>query len=232
MDCVTILAQAVETAGETPQPPEVAEEVFVPIDLIWEHITSLGLLEALTFISFGIVCLFYGWRVFKILVTMSFGLIGLFAGLQINKLLVGGNGLWLGIIFMVLCAFLSVPLMRWAVCILGAAAGGILTGGVWYACGLPEKYILAGVLIGLIAGGMISFIIFRIAVMLFSSLGGSALIVVGVLALLYLYPQTTEQVEELVFAKKWFLPAALLIPTAVGIILQSKFVKGSKNWSV
>jgi len=231
MDYVTILAQAVETATETAQPPEAAEAI-VPIDLIWEHITSLNSLEALTFIAFGAVCLLYGWRVFKILVTISFGLIGLVVGLQINKLLVGGNGIWLGIIFMAIFACLSVPLMRWAVCILGAVAGGILTGSIWYACCLPEKYIWAGALIGLIAGGMISFIVFKVSVMLFSSLGGSALMVVGVLAILYLYADTGKQLEELVFTKKWFLPVALYIPTAVGIILQNKFVKDSKDWSV
>ena len=67
---------------------------------------------------------------------------------------------------------------------------------------------------------MISFIIFKIAVMLFSSLGGSALVVTGVLALLYLYPQTSEKVEELVFAHRWFLPVLLIVPTGIGLILQ------------
>ena len=60
MNCTVILAQAVETAGQT----QAAEEAVVPIETIWQYITSLNLLEALTFISFGVVCLFYGWRVF------------------------------------------------------------------------------------------------------------------------------------------------------------------------
>lgn len=227
MYCFTILAQAFGNAAEAPQ-----AEGLVPIDFIWEQIIALNLVEALTFICFGVVCLLYGWRIFKILATISFALFGLFAGIQLNKLLIGGNQIWLGIIFMAIFAFLSVPLIRWAVCILGALAGGILTGGIWFACNLPEQYIWAGALIGVIAGGMISFIVFRIAVMLFSSLGGSTLILVGILALLYIYPQTTEQVEELVFTKNWFLPAALLVPTAAGIFLQNKFAKGAKNWRV
>jgi hypothetical protein len=222
----TILAQAFEIATEAPE----AAEGLVPIDFIWEQIIALNLVEALTFICFGVVCLLYGWRIFKVLATISFALFGLFAGVQINKLLVGGNEIWLGIIFMAIFAFVSVPLIRWAVCILGALAGGILTGGIWFACNLPEQYIWAGALIGLIAGGMISFIIFGIAVMLFSSLGGSTLMLMGILALLYTYPQTTEQVEELVLTKSWFLPAALLVPTAAGIFLQNKFAKGAKDW--
>jgi hypothetical protein len=133
---------------------------------------------------------------------------------------------------MVLLAVLSVPLMKWAVCLLGAAAGGILSSGIWYASGLPERYILAGALIGMVAGGMISFIVFKVAVILFSSLGGSCLIVVGSLALLYLYPQTSERVEEIIFTKKWFLPTILMAPTLIGVILQNKFVKDSKDWDM
>jgi hypothetical protein len=228
MDCVTILAQAVESAG-----PEAAEEAIVPIDLFWKQITSLGLLEALTFISFGAVCLIYGWRVFKMLVVISFGLFGLLLGITVSDKISGENTHIIGgLVGLGVMAVLSVPLMRWAVSILGAVAGGTVTSGIWYACGLTEKYIWAGALIGIIAGGMISFIIFKVAVILFSSLGGSGLIVTGTLALLYLYPQTTAKVEELVFTQKWFLPAALIAPTLVGVIVQNKFVKRSKEWDL
>ncbi len=227
MDCFSILAQTTQTQ------PEQAEGAIVPIDLIWQHVTSLNLLEALTFISFGAVCLFYGWRVFKVLVVISFALIGLRLGITLTSKLIGDNHqLFGGIVGLIILAALSVPLMRWAVSILGAVAGGILTSGLWYACHLPEQYIWAGGLVGVVAGGMISFIIFRIAVMLFSSLGGSGLVVTGILALLYIYPPTTEQVQELVFTQKWFLPIALLVPTALGVILQHRFIKGSKNWDI
>ncbi len=228
MDCVTILAQAVETASA-----QATEEAIVPIESFWAYITSLNLVEAITFMSFGVVCLFYGWRVFKILVVISFALLGLFLGISVTDKIVGLNSqFWGGLVGMVLLAVLSVPLMKWAVCLLGAVAGGILSSGIWYASGLTERYILAGALIGMVAGGMISFIIFKVAVILFSSLGGSCLIVVGALALLYLYPQTSERVEEIIFTKKWFLPTILMAPTLIGFVLQNKFVKDSKDWDM
>jgi hypothetical protein len=230
MDGITILAETVEKVSETPQLPE---EAVVPVDLMWGYITSLNLVEALTFISFGAVCLLYGWRVFKILVVISFALLGLFFGVAATDKISGENHRLLGgLVGLCLAGALSVPLMRWAVSVLGAIAGGIVTSGIWYACGLTETYIWAGALVGIVAGGMISFIIFRIAVMLFSSLAGSSLISVGMLALLYLYPETKEQVQELVFTEKWFLPVVLLAPTVVGLICQNKFVKGSQEWSV
>jgi len=232
MDSVTILAGAVESSSRTPEAAEAAEGAVVPIDVIWERIISLDLLEALTFISFGVVCLFYGWRVFKILVTICFALLGLLVGVWTNRLLIGGNVIWLAAITTVVFAFLSVPLMRWGVSILGAVAGGVLTSGAWLALELPEKYIWAGGLIGLIAGGMISFIIFKAAVMLFTSLGGSGLIVVGTLAILYNYMGASERLQLLVFDQKWFLPVVLVVPMAIGMLLQNKFIKGARDWNI
>ena len=228
MNYVTILAQAARTAT-----PQEAEEAIVPIDLFWNQITSLSLLEALTFISFGVVCLFYGWRVFRVLVVINFALLGMILGMAITEKIVGLNNQFAGgVVGMVILAVLSVPLMRWAVCLLGAVAGGILTSGIWYACGLTERYIWAGGLVGIVAGGMISFIIFKAAVILFSSLWGSGLVVIGSLALLYLYPKTSVKVEELVFSLKWFLPVVLSAPTAIGFVLQHKFLKTSKDYNL
>lgn len=230
MDWMTILAQAAESASEG---AEAAEGTIVPIDLFWKQITSLSMLEALTFVSFGTVCLLYGWRVFKVLVVISFGLIGMILGMAVTQRIVGlNNQLMGGLIGMGVLAVMSVPLMRWAVCVLGAVAGAILTSGIWYACGLNEQYIWAGGMVGLVAGGMISFIVFRVAVILFASLWGSGLMVVGTMALLYLYSGTKVQVETVVFTKKWFLPTLLTVMTFVGIIVQHKFVKGSKEWNL
>lgn len=227
MDYLVILAQAAEHTSR-----ENATIGPIPVGTFWKYVTELDLVSALTFISFGTVCLFYGWRVFKILVTISFALLGLLLGVWANKELIGGDVIWLGLISAVLFGVMSIPLMRWGVTLLGAAAGGILTGGAWLAIGLPERYVPAGALIGVVAGAMISFVVFKIAVMLFTSLGGSCLITVGVLFILYNYLGQAEKLENMVFDKKWFLPAMLLGPMALGIILQNKFIKGAKDWTV
>jgi hypothetical protein len=228
MDCVTILAQAVETASSGS-----AEEAVVPMESFWNYITTLNRAEAVTFISFGIVCLMYGWRVFKILVVICFALLGVFVGVSVTDKIVGlNNRLIGGLVGMGLLGILSIPLMRWAVSVLGAIAGGVLTSGIWYASGLPEKYIWAGALIGMVAGGMISFIVFKVAVILFSSLSGASLIVVGSLAILYMHPATSVRLEEILFTKKWFLPTLLMAPTLIGLVLQNKFVKDSKDWDM
>jgi len=209
-----------------------SQEGVVPLDVMWKYVSSLGLVEALTFISFGSVCLFYGWRVFKILVTICFGLLGLTLGIWANDQLIGGNVIWLSLICTIFFAVLSIPFMRLGVTLLGALSGGILTAGVWLAAGLPEQYLWAGGLVGFIAGGMMSFIVFKVAVILFTSLGGSTLTVVGILAILYgfILEGKSEQFEEFVFTNQWFLPAILLIPMGVGIFLQHRFSKTDQSW--
>jgi hypothetical protein len=225
MDTLFILAQA---SGKSAN--------VVPVDLIWEQITSLSWLQALIAVSFGAVYLFYGWRIFKVITVVCFGMLGLFAGMRVGETM--GSVLWGGIIGLAVLAVLSIPLMKWAVSILGAVAGGIITSGIWYACGLPQQFIWAGAIIGIIAGGMISFIVFKIAVMLFTSLSGAGLIIVGVLALLYRYElhqnpnEKADFVRSLVFNYDWFIPVILIFATFVGMLIQNRLVKGTSDWKL
>lgn len=225
------LIDILQTTLAAAQPAQSAQQSIVPLDEVWKHISTLDLVEALTFISFGVVCLFYGWRIFKILVTICFGLVGLAVGVYVNNQLVGGNVVWLAVFSVLVFAIFSIPLMRWGVTVLGALSGGILTAGLWLGLGLPQEYVWAGGLVGLIAGGMISFIVFKIAVILFTTLGGSTLMTVGILAVLYGYMVNQQQLEKLVLEQHWFLPAMILTPMAVGIFLQYRFVKGTQDWN-
>jgi hypothetical protein len=223
---VSILQTALATAEQAT--PEKVE----PFKTMWQQVSTLDLVEALMFISFGVVCLFYGWRIFKVLVTICFGLLGLALGVWANEQLIGGSVVWLALVFVVVFAIFSVPFMRWGVSLLGALSGGILTAGAWLAFGLPQDLLWAGGLIGLVAGGMISFIVFKIAVILFTSLGGSTLMVVGLLAVLYRYMMNAQKLEAFVFDYRWFLPALILGPMAVGMVLQYRFSKTSQDWSL
>ena len=212
-------------------PQKASQQPIIPMDQLWTHISSLGVVEALTFISFGAVCLFYGWRVFKILVTISFGLLGLTLGHWANMQLVQGHGVWLSLIAGVFFAALSVPFMRWGVTILGAISGAILVSGVWIAAGLQQDLIWMGAIFGFVAGGMASFHIFKIAVILFTGLGGSVLLAMGALAILYNeHVVENEQFKNFVLIHSWFLPVFLLAPLTVGMYLQYRSSRGAPEF--
>lgn len=202
-----------------------------PFDVLWEHVTTLDTVEALTFIAFGTVWLFYGWRIFKVLVTICFALLGTLLGIWANQQLIDGNSFWLGLIGAAVFATLSIPFMHWGVSLLGALSGAILAAGAWMAVGLPREYVWAGGLIGLIAGGMISFIVFKIAVILFTSFGGSVLLAVGALAVMCHHMMSQEQFKSFLLENKWFLPALVLAPMAIGAFLQNRFIKAAPDWN-
>lgn len=212
----------------------IKEKNYVPIDFIWEQIDNLSWLHALLAVSFGIVYLLYGWRIFKALAATCFAMLGLFAGMMVGREF--GQEMWGGVFGLILMTTLSIPLMKWCICILGALAGGTITGSLWYAFGLPQTYILAGAAIGLVAGGMISFIVFKAAVMLFTSLAGSVIMAVGVLSLLHSYedltlPPTTY-IFDMLHGHHWFLPLVILAPTFFGIIAQNRMIRKSPDWKL
>ena len=223
MDFPTILAAAAKTAQN-------GQQTTIDVNLFWQQILTLHLRESLTLIAFGAVCIFYGWRIFTILVAICAGAIGMLLGMEVGRRL--GSEVWGGVIGIVALAAVSVPLMKWAVSVLAAIAGGIITGGVWYACGFPQEYMWVGALVGAVAGGMISFIVFKVSVMLFTSLAGTAMVLTGVLALLHLYEPSSQGIEDLVLQHIWVVPVALIVPTLGFVFLQNKFVKGSSSWEV
>lgn len=202
---------------------------FVPVDFIWTQICNLTWLQAIIAISFGAVYLVYGCKIFKMLVVIAFAMLGLLLGIALGQRFGGEWHIWVGLALAIIFSVVSVPLMRWAVSLLGAFAGAVLTSALWYALNLPENnLIFAGALVGFVAGGMLSFIIFDAAVVLFTSMAGGSLVIMGLLSLLKLYPRTSDMVESWVFDYKWFLPAMLSITIVLGFLRQKKLFSSEK----
>ena len=202
------------------------------LDFVWQQATILTWLQAVIGISFGVIILMYGWKIYKTLTVIGFGLLGLHLGLlvgnYIQKPILGA------IAGCVLLVVLAIPLIRWAVAVLGAVAGGILAGGIWHTCNLPQEFVWAGALTGVVAGFMISFVVFKLSVMLFTSLSGTSLIVIGAFALVYRYetfanePPTTH-LNQLYYGNGWFLPLLLTAGTLLGILMQFRGGKGPQE---
>ncbi len=237
MDFLLFLAQTSKTPGQfdASQVDYGTRYVLQALDQIWQQATSLTWLQAVIAISFGIIPLMYGWRIYKVLAVISFGLLGLYLGMwvgaQFQHALLGS------VTGAAILTVLALPLMRWAVCVLGALSGGVITAGLWHACMLPEQFVWAGALVGIVGGGLISFVVFKLSVMLFTGLAGASLVIIGAFALVYRLetfvndPPTTH-LNELYYNHHWFLPLLLIIGTLIGVLLQLRFLKTSKDWSV
>jgi len=202
----------------------------LPIENIWQFVLKLSYLEALVFVAFGVIYLFYGWRVFKALVIINFAGIGMYSGILLGGKL--GSSLWGGIVGAFFLGIICWPFMKYSVSVLGAMAGAVLGGAFWRIIGLPEGLIWCGALTGLIAGGLLVFSSYKTSIMLFTSLQGSALVVVGILALLSDYPDLSERLSNVIFAHMFLLPTLLVVPTVSGIFFQQKLLKRENDWAM
>jgi hypothetical protein len=77
----------------------------------------------------------------------------------------------------------------------------------------------------------------KISVMLFTSLGGSLIVLLSILSLLHQYDKLVLKSEilytdKLIYTYQWFLPTALIVLTLVGMLLQNKFIKQSPKWEI
>ena len=215
---MNILAQAVSDGGSS-------RTMWMGIPTHWPQQTDLlnacqtmGPGAAVLLILAGIIYLLCGFYAFKILVTLNAALVGGYVGVVIGArsqaeivgLLVGAF----------VAASLTWPLMRYAVAVMGGIFGGLLGASIWLTCDLNPQFAWAGGAIGLVLFGMLSFILFKASIMMYTSLQGSVMLVFGVLALIYKYPTVATRLSESMAIKPFLLPIFVFIPALIGILYQ------------
>jgi len=190
---------------------------------------SMGMLQAILLLACGLVYLLYGWKVFKVLVVVNATLLGTIVGVQVGAMIKGGGGnmsLYCGIAGAVIFGALSWPLMKYAVSIMGGLAGSFLGYAIWnYGARMagveePGKYAWAGALIGLVALGLLAFIIFRVTVVTFTAFQGAMLTVAGILAIALKYDMPNANIRTAFTNNPHLLPLLILVPAVIGFAFQ------------
>jgi hypothetical protein len=166
----------------------------------------------------GIIYIGFGWYLYKALVTLNAALVGAYVGALIGQK-TGATvpGAMLGGFT---AAAITWPMMKWAVAVMGGIFGALLGASVWRACGLEGNLAWAGGGMGLIFFGLISFILFRGSVMMFTSLQGSVMLTFGILGLCYKYQDLAPKITDNMLMKPFILPACIFVPTIIGLIYQ------------
>jgi hypothetical protein len=167
---------------------------------------------------FGCVYLFYGFYLYKYLVMVNAGWIGGWIGYLLSRHT--GNTL----LAIVTCAFIAAavtwPTMKYSVAVMGGIFGALFGAAVWNSAGLEPRFAWAGALSGLIAFGMLSFIIFRGSIMMYNSLQGAVMMIFGLLGLLFKYQSVAPTVSSHIKVQPVILPMAILIAMILGIVYQ------------
>ncbi|HHH76683.1 MAG TPA: DUF4203 domain-containing protein [Phycisphaerae bacterium] len=192
-----------------------------------DGLTELHIVVGIIFAVAGVVYILYGWKVFKTLVILNAAILGAVAGSHLGALIQKPNMvIYMAVAGGLIFATLAWPTMKFAVSIMGALAGSVLGYGVWkyvvHALSKPEltQHAWAGALIGLVVLGMLAFILFRVAIIAWTSFQGSMMCVMGVLSLLLKYDYVADSINDALTSNIHLLPLLVAVPTGFGFIFQ------------
>lgn len=187
--------------------------------LTWCRQMTPGVAAALIIV--GIVYLLFGYQIFKAVVLINAAVVGAYIGAYLGQ--EGDAATIGGVICAVAAAAIAWPTMKYAVAIMGGLFGALLGASIWRGVNLDPNLIWAGALMGLAGFGMVSFIVFRGSVMMYTSLQGAFMMVFGILGLIYQYSDGAKQVSEHLKIQPVLLPAAIFIPALLGLIFQQHY---------
>ena len=184
--------------------------------LAWSYEMSAAV--ALLLVLLGVVYLLFGFHLFKPLVLLNAAFVGSLVGIYISQKT--GGPLPSGILGGFIGAAVTYPLMKWAVAVMGGLFGAILGLTLWRTFGLEAGFAWTGGLMGLIACGLLCFIVFKASIMTYTSLQGSVMLVFGILGLIYKYQGLAPRLTASLQVKPFLLPMIVFIATILGLIYQ------------
>jgi hypothetical protein len=184
--------------------------------LTWCRDMNAG--NAALLIMFGLVYLFYGFYLYKYLVLANAAWIGGWIGLYLGRH--SGEPALACVVGAFVAAAMSWPTMKYSVAVMGGIFGAVFGAAVWNSVNLDPHFAWAGALSGLIAFGMLSFIIFRGSIMMYKSLQGSVMLVFGLLGLLCKYQSVGPTLTHHMKVQPVLLPLAILVAMVLGFVYQ------------
>ena len=194
-----------------------------------QGIQKLGVVWGLVFVIVGLLCLFNGYRWYRV-TTIGLALVlGLFAGYILGEH-IGAPYVVAGCLG-ALCFAVAFPLLKYAVAALGGLAGAFIGANTWQALAVglnnltgpdtvPADAYWAGALAGLLFCGMLAFILFKLSVVLYTSVSGSTLAVIGSLALVMTIEPWQQAVASALTESPAVVPILVFVPAVIGLVLQ------------
>ncbi len=110
--------------------------------------------------------------------------------------------------------------MKYAVAICGGLVGAVVGMAAWAYCEQPVSMAWAGGLMGLIVLGMLSFILFKTSIILFTCVQGATMFVLGSAALLIRYTPWSNEVGNSLNHKPVLMPLLVGSIAVLGLLWQ------------
>lgn len=199
-------------------------------DKLMPHLQSMSVIWAVVFLTAGLVCILNGYKFYKPVTFILALLIGASVGWALGQRIQAESYITAGCLGALMAAA-CLPLMKYAVSIMGGLSGSFIGANAWTSVGKliaesgnkvnnSAETCWIGALIGLVVFGMLAFILFKLSIVLFTSISGSTLAVFGAMALLLQVPQWQTTVTKSMTSHTIVLPLLVLVPAIIGLILQ------------
>lgn len=197
-----------------------------PAEMV-HKLQQLPIVLAGVFIAVGLVCMLEGFKLYRWVVIAIAAVTGLVIGYQLGQAVQAE--VIVAVCLGVLLGVVAWPLMKYAVAVAGGVAGAFIGANAWTAGAIilqksghawaNPSTAWAGALMGLVILGLSSFILFEVSVLLFTSISGSVLAVMGILALLLQVP-TFQQSLASGLSNPVIMPMLVIVPAVIGLVFQ------------
>ena len=192
--------------------------LYRPADLL-VHLQALPVIAAVVLVSVGAACIYNGYRWHKWIVVILALMLGFGLGHMLSQE-VGKStviALALGIFF----AAIAIPKLRYTVAFFSGVAGAAIGATLWTFLYRDQPDLAwAGAGMGFIALALLSFLFFRIVVILFTSVSGGVMLVTGGIAALLHVSSAQGVVSEQLLMHPAILPLLILMAATIGIVIQ------------
>lgn len=200
-------------------------EAFKKMDLLTQPdqlLKMLGdvpLVAASMMVIVGALCILNGYRWHKWVVIVLAFMLGLGLGHILSQRM--GKSVVVAVALGVLFATIATPMLRWTVAVFGGLTGAFLGAHAWtLANASPPNAQWAGACMGFIAMALLSFVVFRLVVVAFTSIGGGAMVVLGSITLLLHVPAWQDGVRQGLTNNHHLIPLLVTVAAVAGFVIQ------------
>ena len=224
MQILSLLAQAADSI----QASEILEQADLlsrPEDLL-NRLLDMHAIIGVLVMAIGVVCILQGYRWHRWIIVLLALMLGLGLGHLLSPSI--GKSSVVAIAMGLLFAAIASPMIKVTVAIFAGLAGAFLGANVWSIVQGPDAgNPWPGAAMGFILLAMSSFLITRLSIILFTSLGGAAMLVLGWLAcLLHTPPEVADPVREHLASHQLLVPLLVGVAAVVGFVLQENWTRG------
>ncbi|MHC4429135.1 MAG: hypothetical protein ACYS0D_11135 [Planctomycetota bacterium] len=188
-----------------------------------DALASMHIVWASALVVVGALCVLHGYRWHKWVIVICAFMGGLGLGHLLSQQM-GQSRIVMAAVGL-LCAVIATPLLRVAVAVFGGLTGAFIGANAWSAFSESPDAHLAGAGMGFIALGLAAFIMFRLVIVLFTSIGGAAMGVLGIITLLLHVPTWEPSIRTSLQTHQLMVPLLVGVAAVTGFVFQHNEIR-------